>query len=60
MTDIDTLPRTRRAGGDPAAPSGYGPVAGKRWTEPKPRWLCWSEIIRDAAVKEETWRASSC
>ena len=27
---------------------------------PEPRWLCWSGIIRDAAVKEETWRASSC
>ena len=35
-------------------------TARKPETGPKPRWLCWSEIISDAAVKEETWRASSC
>ena len=35
-------------------------TARKPETGAKPRWLCWSEIISDAAVKEETWRASSC
>lgn len=34
--------------------------ARKPQTGPEPRWLCWSGIIRDAALKEETWRASSC